>query len=499
MYVTAIVILSTTLPGQPGDLVLLDFSAAWCAPCQQMAPVMQRLVEEGYPVQRIDVDRYRRLAEQWNVGSIPCYILVRDGKEVERLVGAASFDRLVTMFETAGFRPSPTTVRGQSPTNTVAAHVAAAKEKLQSLWMESPAPHAGPSAEPSPTGHSPYESSFTEAEERAARASVRIRVEEPNGRSFGSGTIIHTHENEALIVTCGHLFRESQGKMPIFVDILSPQKEKTVPAQLLTFDAGERDLALLTIRLPEPVTPAELSSDPSSIQPGSAVFSLGCDRGGPLRVMRAKINSVDRYVGKSQYIHTIQASGDPVDGRSGGGLFDQQGRLIGVCYAADPSDVDEGLYMGVKTIKQLLDEMNLSFVYQQSSSGVENLGASVGPSKLPNRSEGPRSPLTEHSPLTERSPLPGRSPLPESGIDHQSRPSPIADVHKSVSRTANAEAPPGNDSTRQVAARLLQLLESSNEVMWVVKPHDHTAGEVLVLDPATRTVLLERLRETVAR
>ena len=45
-------------------------------------------------------------------------------------------------------------------------------------------------------------------------ATVRLRVEDAQGRSFGTGTIIDARSGEALVITCGHLFRESKGKGP---------------------------------------------------------------------------------------------------------------------------------------------------------------------------------------------------------------------------------------------------------------------------------------------
>ncbi len=51
--------------GQPASRgVLLDFTATWCGPCQQMNPIISRLERQGYPVRKVDVDQERRLGSK---------------------------------------------------------------------------------------------------------------------------------------------------------------------------------------------------------------------------------------------------------------------------------------------------------------------------------------------------------------------------------------------------------------------------------------------------
>ena len=66
----------------------------------------------------------------------------------------------------------------------------------------------------------------------------------------------------------------------------------------------------------------------------------------------------DKYLGPPN----IEVGGLPVQGRSGGGLFSNEGLVIGVCNAADPED-NEGLYAALPSIHQQLDDAGLSFVY----------------------------------------------------------------------------------------------------------------------------------------
>ncbi|MFN2110422.1 MAG: thioredoxin family protein, partial [Anaerolineae bacterium] len=91
-------VLAAALAGN-GDLVLLDFSAQWCAPCRSMEPTMQRLAQAGYPVRRVDVEADRDLARRFNIGPIPCFVLLKDGREVQRIVGATSYEQLAQLFQ----------------------------------------------------------------------------------------------------------------------------------------------------------------------------------------------------------------------------------------------------------------------------------------------------------------------------------------------------------------------------------------------------------------
>lgn len=72
--------------------VLLDFWAAWCAPCKMLSPVIDEVAEElsDVKVVKVNIDEERELAMQFNVMSIPTLIVFKDGKETERSVGVMS-------------------------------------------------------------------------------------------------------------------------------------------------------------------------------------------------------------------------------------------------------------------------------------------------------------------------------------------------------------------------------------------------------------------------
>src|SRR6185503_7248482 len=96
----------------------------------------------------------------------------------------------------------------------------------------------------------------------------------------------------------------------------------------------------------------------SAIQRGDRVVSIGCSNGQDPTALASRITTLDRYQGGPN----IETTGAPVEGRSGGGLFNQDGQLIGICFAAD-KEGNEGLYAALKAIHDELNVRGLSDVY----------------------------------------------------------------------------------------------------------------------------------------
>ena len=69
---------------------LVDFYADWCGPCRMLAPTISKLADEYSGkaiVAKINVDKFGELSSKYKVRGIPCVILFKDGKEVDRIVG----------------------------------------------------------------------------------------------------------------------------------------------------------------------------------------------------------------------------------------------------------------------------------------------------------------------------------------------------------------------------------------------------------------------------
>ena len=70
--------------------VLVDFSAAWCGPCKQLAPVMEELAKdyEGkLKVAKIDVEESQQTAMKYGILSVPTLLFLRAGKVTDQIVG----------------------------------------------------------------------------------------------------------------------------------------------------------------------------------------------------------------------------------------------------------------------------------------------------------------------------------------------------------------------------------------------------------------------------
>ena len=214
-----------------------------------------------------------------------------------------------------------------------------------------------PSPPTAPAGRLP---TATVTEQDLVASTVRLRVYHGGSLSHGSGTIIDARQGEALILTCGHLFRESRGTGQIEVDLFGPSPAQKVPGRLIAWNE-ERDLGLLSIRTSRPVRAARVAPIGYPLKKGLLVFTVGCDHGQMPTVRKTWIVSINRYLGPPN----LQVADQPVSGRSGGGLFTQEGYLIGVCNAADPAD-REGLFSSLPAIHAQLDEARLQFVYQQA-------------------------------------------------------------------------------------------------------------------------------------
>ena len=77
--------------------VLVDFWASWCGPCKMMGPVVDKIAEEiGEKVKvcKVNIDENQELAVEYNVMSIPTFIVFKNGKEINRAIGVMAKEEL---------------------------------------------------------------------------------------------------------------------------------------------------------------------------------------------------------------------------------------------------------------------------------------------------------------------------------------------------------------------------------------------------------------------
>lgn len=437
--------------GGNADCTIVHFTAAWCEPCKQLEPALHQLRQEGWTIETVDTDRQPELVQQFRVQNLPTLAIVCRGQEVDRMVGAASYEHIAQRVQRAAARnqsgpaasqpattqvavsqppvsqppvnhaaatqaapqsPQPI-VRGQSPDiggfpllasndrNTPARFAnndfAAPGPSAATLGSRSPAASAtaqvsgrsasaqgAANAAASSPGSRQQPLSPEQAVARAATATVRIRVDEANSTAYGTGTIIDVRGQEALILTCGHLFRDMQPHSQLTIDLFpgTPQ-EVNLPSELIDFKADQEDIGLISFRIPVAIEPVPILGRGQHVAVGQPAFSFGCDRGANPTRRDTQIKSINRYLGADN----IEIVGAPVVGRSGGGLFDMQGRLIGVCNAANAED-DEGIYASAEVVFAQIERLGLSELFDEGQPvGQSQLASHIQADSAPNSNQ----------------------------------------------------------------------------------------------------------------
>jgi hypothetical protein len=170
--------------------------------------------------------------------------------------------------------------------------------------------------------------------------------------------MIDQHGSEVLVLTCGHLFREMTANSRLTVDVSINQRVETFAATVIDYQCQEADIGLVSFHTSQPVTIARLLPAGQALQVHETVSSFGCDHGANPSRRDSHITKLNRFLGPSN----VEVARAPVQGRSGGGLFNAKNELIGVCYAADQS-LDEGLYSGPDVVYAQLNRLGLGRLY----------------------------------------------------------------------------------------------------------------------------------------
>ncbi|HET6882648.1 MAG TPA: trypsin-like peptidase domain-containing protein, partial [Pirellulales bacterium] len=420
----------------------------------------------GYPIRKVNIDRDRPLAARFGVTGIPCFVLLVDGKEVKRLTGAQSRQELQAILTAAGKRGAGPVTRAQSPDDANAA----AFPTIPSDPLGSPPPQELPEramALVPPLAHNvegtseappPVESDAVLRHLMAA--SVRLKIDDGSGNSVGSGTIIDAREGEALVLTCGHIFRDSKGKGPVKIDLFGPDAPQDVPGHVLSYDL-QSDVGLISFRPGVPVVAVRVATA-NRVRLNSPVVNIGCNHGNNPTARVSRISAVNKFLGPP----TFSVAGQPDQGRSGGGLFSVDGYLIGVCNAADPAD-DEGLYAAIEPIHKELERKGLKEMCLEPAdpaSGNVLAAMAVEPPSMPSR-------------------------MPPPGIDRSS---------SGLLDTSDADAP--TNMTPQEAATLAEVGRRSQgaEVICIVRSlsDPRAKSEIIVLDRASPEFVKQLASET---
>lgn len=77
---------------------LVKFGAPWCGPCRQLAPIMEALDEEGYPVFEVNVDEEQDLTSKYGIRSVPTTLVFKNKELVQTIVGVKSKQELINLL-----------------------------------------------------------------------------------------------------------------------------------------------------------------------------------------------------------------------------------------------------------------------------------------------------------------------------------------------------------------------------------------------------------------
>jgi hypothetical protein len=179
-------------------------------------------------------------------------------------------------------------------------------------------------------------------------------VDEPDSHAIGSGTVIQCDAQGAVVLTCGHLFRDRTPKSIITVERFENGAPVKYGAELIDYQIEDVDIGLLLFHPNQAVPVAQVAQHVEHLAQGDPVYSMGCDHGQAPSRRDSQVTKLNRYLGSAN----IETAGAPVQGRSGGGLFNRRGELVGVCFAAD-TQLDEGLYCGISVVQDQLKKLGL--------------------------------------------------------------------------------------------------------------------------------------------
>ena len=82
--------------------VLVDFFATWCGPCKAVAPILDEIGKElagKLKVVKVDIDNSGEVTASFGITSVPTLVLVKGGKEVGRILGAAPKRELMSKIQ----------------------------------------------------------------------------------------------------------------------------------------------------------------------------------------------------------------------------------------------------------------------------------------------------------------------------------------------------------------------------------------------------------------
>lgn len=82
--------------------IVIDFSATWCGPCRQLAPIIEELAKEydgRIAVGKCDIEEAVELTDEYGIRNIPTVLFIKNGQVVDKFVGSKSKAEVQQKFE----------------------------------------------------------------------------------------------------------------------------------------------------------------------------------------------------------------------------------------------------------------------------------------------------------------------------------------------------------------------------------------------------------------
>jgi thiol-disulfide isomerase/thioredoxin len=283
------------------DAVLLSFYADWCDACRAMVPAVESLAQAGYAVERIDIDKRPELARRYGVQAVPCCIVIERGREIDRVTGVTTIERLTLKL---GAR------------------------------TEGPAARNWPAPRPAWRYERPTGCRAAVVRVFCATAATGSAGGAHTVRAIGSGALVRWN-GRVVVLTARHVV---EAATPIVVELSTG---KRYDARVLGIDAVWDCAVLVLSAPPEGVSPAEVELGHSAMQQiGNRLESCGYGPDGRLACNSGLFLGYQRC---SQRPHGpddwMVLSGHARQGDSGGPVFNERGRLVGVLWGTDGKQV----------------------------------------------------------------------------------------------------------------------------------------------------------------
>ena len=176
-------------------------------------------------------------------------------------------------------------------------------------------------------------------------ATVRIAVPAGKYSNWGSGTIISREGGMGTVLTCSHIFEDAgqliENPEPIVERFDSERRPAEKATGELLWISKPDDLAIVRVPLEGGVAATIATKQVTRLD---CTYNAGCTNAGTPTVLGGTILTVERYTQPLSY--TVH--GGSSQGRSGGGLFNARGELIGVCYGTADN---EGFYTSLRRVR----------------------------------------------------------------------------------------------------------------------------------------------------